>query len=104
MYADGVGSSPEHTVKLSNDYGVVQYGSQYLGESTIWYKGLPQTIHSLYSEVLISPGLLPIIKHGVLSRALAKDGDGQDLDKSKLLSGIFVSECSAIKDTFGKRW
>jgi len=103
-YADGVSTSPEHVAKLSSDYGVTQYGSQYLGESTVWYKGLPQTVHDLYNEVVISDWLLPVVKHGILARALAKDGDGQDLDKSKLLASIFVSECKALRDTFGKRW
>ena len=104
MYADGVSTSPEHVAKLADDFGVTQYGDQYLGESTIWYKGLPQPVYDLYSEVVISEGLLPIIKHGVLARALSKDGDGQDLEKSKFLSNVFVSECKAVRDTFGKRW
>jgi hypothetical protein len=103
-YATGVSVSPEHVVKVSSDYGFTLYGSQYLGEGTVWYKGLPQDVHDLFSEVVISDGLLPIIKHGVLARALAKDGDGQDLDKSKFLANVFLSECGAIKDTFGKRW
>ena len=70
----------------------------------MWYKGLPKEVFNLYTEVLISDGLLPVIKHGVMARALAKDGDGQDKDKSKLLGSIFLSECDAIRNTFGKRW
>jgi len=104
VYATGVSTSPEHVGKLSDDYGMVQYGDQYLGEATLWYKGLPKDVHSLYTELEISVGLLPVIKHGLMSRLLAKDGDGQDKEKSKLLGHIFLSECFALQDTFGKRW
>lgn len=103
-YADGVATSPEHCVKVDKAFGVVQFGSQYTGEATIWYKGLPQEVENLYSEIVISDGLLPIVKHGLLARAYAKDGDGQDLQKSKLLAAVFLSECRAVRDTFGKRW
>ncbi|MCP4666292.1 MAG: hypothetical protein GY849_07985 [Deltaproteobacteria bacterium] len=104
LYADGVSVSPEHVGKMSEDYGFVQYGDQYLGEGTMWYKGLPRRVDSLYSEVVISKGLLPVIKHGVLARAFSKDGDGQDLEKSNLLGKVFLSECESLKNTFGKRW
>ena len=104
IYSDGVSTTPDHVAKMERDYGFVQFCGQYTGQGTVWYKGLPQELYSLYNEVVVSDGLLPIIMHGVLSRALAKEGDGQDLEKSRLLSGVFVSECAAIRDTFGKRW
>lgn len=104
VYADGVTVSPEHVGKLDTDYGFVLFGDQYLGEGTMWYKGLLKGVYGLYTEMMLSPGLMPIIKHGVLARAFAKDGDGQDLEKSKLLANVFMSECEAVKNTFGKRW
>jgi hypothetical protein len=104
LYATGTSTTPEHVGKLSDDYGMVQFGDQYLGEGTMWYKGLPKEVFNLYTELVISDGLLPVIKHGVIARALNKDGDGQDKEKSKLLGNVFLSECDAIRNTFGKRW
>jgi len=103
-YATGSATTPDHVVKMDRDYGFVQYCGQYLGQGTFWYKGLPQEVYSTYNEMVISAGLLPVIKHGVLARAFSKDCDGQDKQKSKLLGNLFISECYAIKDTFGKRW
>ena len=103
-YADGVGTTPDHVIKLESDYGFVQYCGQYEGCGTMWYKGLFRRLYSLYNEVMVNDGLLPVIKHGVLARAWAKEGDGQDLQKSKLMSMVFVNECKALKNSFGKRW
>jgi len=103
-YATGVAATPDHVVKMDRDYGAVQFGGQYTGQGTIWYKGLPQELYSLYTEVVVSAGLLPVLEHGVLARAWAKQGDGLDMEKSQLMAKIFLSECVAIRDTFGKRW
>ena len=103
IYATGVSTTPDSVARLDSPVGITILDRAAGNRAFVWYKSHIENIHTLESELFLSPGLLPIVKHGVLSMAFAHEGDGQDLEKSKILRAVFVAECDAVKQIFGRR-
>jgi len=104
MYADGSTTSPAYVGRVNSSRGLSLYAYTSDEAGMLWYKGALPELGSLYSELKLSSGFLPVILHGVLSLAYAHNGDGRDPQKAELLSQVFIAECEAIKRGFEFRW
>uniref|UniRef100_A0A6M3J4R9 Uncharacterized protein n=1 Tax=viral metagenome TaxID=1070528 RepID=A0A6M3J4R9_9ZZZZ len=103
MYATGVSTTPSVVGRVNRPIGVGNYARTSDNSAMIWYKSVIQDIENLESELFLSDGLLPIIKHGILAKAYGTDNDGRDDDKAKLMREIFITECNYIKTLFQRR-
>lgn len=102
-YAYGSATTPTNVLRLNSSIGTTMYALTAANSSMLWYKGTVRDLVTYDSEVWLSDGLIPILKHGTLALAYASDGDGQDLNKAKLLRAVFLAECNSIKQMFQSR-
>lgn len=102
-YATGVSTTPDAVARMNSPIGITIYDRTSDDAAFIWYKGHVEPVPTIDSELFLSGALLPIVKHGVLSLAFSHDGDGQDLNKAKILRAIFIAECTAVKQMFERR-
>ena len=70
----------------------------------MWYKGSHRDLGGYYSDIWLSGGFMPVLKHGVLALAFGHDGDGKDTEKAELFKNIFFAECTSIRGIFESRW
>ena len=102
-YATGVSVAPAATVVRTKPLGAIAHARCANQAADVWYKGYLDDVPTLESELLLADPFLAVVKRGVLAKALSREGDGQDLDKAKLLNSLFAAECEAIKSIFGGR-
>ena len=103
-YADDTSTTPADIARVDSVYGVSLFGRTNTKAATVWYKGSHRDLDTYYNEIQLSPGLVPVLKHGVLALAFGHDGDGRDAEKSELFKNIFFAECTSIRGIFESRW
>ena len=103
-FADDSSTTPANIAKVDSVYGVSLFGRTNTEAATVWYKGSHRDLDGVYNEIQLSPGLVPVLKHGVLALAFGHDGDGKDVEKSELFKNIFFAECTSIRGIFESRW
>jgi len=96
-------SASVDSIHVAGPIGTTLHGLMSENSGYIWYKGLIQDPLTTESELFLSGGLRAIITHGILSRAFAKDGEGNDTQKAQLLKYIFELECEFVKNLFQRK-
>jgi len=95
---------PDYVVRADKPVGLSLFCNTSDETAHLWYTARQDDIGGLYSEVWLSPGLLPIVVHGVLGMAFGHQGDGKDMLKSKFLLALFKAECEMVRQMFSARF
>jgi len=90
-------------IHLTDPIGLSLFGRTTDDTMFMYYKGHIQDVTELENEIFVSDSLIPILMHGVLARAYGHDGDGKDLEKSRLMQTIFELECRMIRGMFQRK-
>jgi len=102
-HATGVTTNLQHVINQNYPFGTTIYNRIGDDACICFYKGNIQDTPTGMSELFVSDAYIPIIKHGVLSKAYSHDGPGRDENKSKILWAIFLSECRTLKNLFQRQ-